>query len=171
MKAVLASLDLAFDGIGLAEGKVEASAGEVLVKALYRGDGRKIVGRGLGRCLLRLRLGWGGHRAAPIGLMERTCHTIAWRARIIFARREIFSLYIPCAVCNRWRMKLHLYLAEHAKTAAQFADEIGIDYSTVTRWLTGASLPKWSTLIAIERVTGGLVRPDDFLPEKKGKRA
>ena len=68
-------------------------------------------------------------------------------------------------------MKLHLYLAEHAKTAAQFADEIGIDYSTVTRWLTGASLPKWSTLIAIERVTGGLVRPDDFLPEKKGKRA
>jgi DNA-binding transcriptional regulator YdaS (Cro superfamily) len=61
-------------------------------------------------------------------------------------------------------MTLADYLRLHNKTATEFAAELAVDKSTVSRWLSGESRPRWADVPAIVRVTGGAVTANDFMP-------
>ena len=60
-------------------------------------------------------------------------------------------------------MKLKDYLREKDITAREFAELIGVDYSTVTRYCAGVRRPEWPILERITVATGGAVTPTDFL--------
>jgi transcriptional regulator with XRE-family HTH domain len=60
-------------------------------------------------------------------------------------------------------MKLKEYLREKDITAREFADLIGVDYSSVTRYCAGSRRPEWPILERITVATGGAVTPTDFL--------
>lgn len=60
-------------------------------------------------------------------------------------------------------MKLKDYLREKDITAREFAELIGVDYSSVTRYCAGARRPEWPILERITIATGGAVTPTDFL--------
>ena len=60
-------------------------------------------------------------------------------------------------------MKLKEYLREKDITAREFAELIGVDYSSVTRYCAGERRPQWPILERITVATGGAVTPTDFL--------
>jgi transcriptional regulator with XRE-family HTH domain len=60
-------------------------------------------------------------------------------------------------------MKLATYLQKNGLTDVDFAKSVGQSEFAVRKWLNGSRFPRHKTLIEIERVTGGKVRPNDFL--------
>lgn len=54
-------------------------------------------------------------------------------------------------------MKLREYLRASQIRHADFARQLHVDPSTVSRWLAGKSQPRISQAIAIESATGGAV--------------
>ncbi len=70
------------------------------------------------------------------------------------------------AVVSETEMKLADYLKENSITAASFAEMIGVDKSTVCRWIEPAGdkvyRPRWDHIRKIEEITGGLVKANDF---------
>lgn len=60
-------------------------------------------------------------------------------------------------------MKLIEYLNEHKLKAGTFAGRIGVNRSTVGRWLEGA-IPDPGRIVQIQRETGGLVTLSDWAP-------
>lgn len=67
-------------------------------------------------------------------------------------------------------MKLADYLKANNESAATFAEKIGVDKSTVSRWLEPTAdrvfRPRWAQIKKIEEVTGGLVTANDFVDPK-----
>lgn len=61
-------------------------------------------------------------------------------------------------------MKLETYLEAHSLKAAAFAREIGVEPSTVTRWLRHERTPSLDQAVKVEEVTGGEVTCADLLP-------
>jgi DNA-binding transcriptional regulator YdaS (Cro superfamily) len=61
-------------------------------------------------------------------------------------------------------MKLSAYLEAEKLKPADFAAKLGVHSETVRLWLKGSSRPSNPQYDAIERATGGQVRPDDFRP-------
>jgi DNA-binding transcriptional regulator YdaS (Cro superfamily) len=61
-------------------------------------------------------------------------------------------------------MKLSEWLHGHRETQSDFAGrpEIGVHPMTVAKWVTGRAVPRPARMAAIERVTGGAVRANDF---------
>lgn len=64
-------------------------------------------------------------------------------------------------------MRLADYLTAHGLTPARFADLIGVNRSTVARWLDPERpiMPHQEHRTRILEVTGGLVTANDFMPE------
>ena len=64
-------------------------------------------------------------------------------------------------------MKLIDWLAKKRMSAAEFADRIGFDRSTVSRWLDDASptMPRKDARARIKEETGGEVLPSDFVDD------
>jgi len=60
-------------------------------------------------------------------------------------------------------MKLDDYLARKRLSPIKFAEAIGVNASTLWRIRLGKQRPKWTTLEAIDRETGGKVTANDFL--------
>lgn len=61
------------------------------------------------------------------------------------------------------RMKLADWMRAKALTDAAFAEMVGRDRTTVSRWRTEKTRPDWPALAAIERATNGAVTARDFL--------
>ncbi|MGE3064161.1 MAG: helix-turn-helix domain-containing protein [Hyphomicrobiaceae bacterium] len=60
-------------------------------------------------------------------------------------------------------MQLVDYLASKRITSAEFAEQVGVDRSTVGRWLSGESIPRRDAIIKIACETGGQVTANDFM--------
>lgn len=59
-------------------------------------------------------------------------------------------------------MKLADWLSTTNTTHAAFAEKLGVARETVTRWATGAIVPDWKTVIAIEDETKSAVTASDW---------
>lgn len=67
-------------------------------------------------------------------------------------------------------MKLSEYMAEAGLTDARLAEHLGVDRSTVTRWRNGTRPPLWAA-VKIEQLSGGAVRPSEFIEERASNDA
>lgn len=63
-------------------------------------------------------------------------------------------------------MRIEEYLQKMGMTPFQFAEKLGVNRSTVSRWLTGARAPSTEIALEIQRVTGGLVSVEDTLAKR-----
>jgi transcriptional regulator with XRE-family HTH domain len=63
-------------------------------------------------------------------------------------------------------MKLGDYLRERNITLEAFGGRIGVDESTVSRYVTGERVPRPLIMAEIIRETGGLVTANDFVPAR-----
>lgn len=61
-------------------------------------------------------------------------------------------------------MKLASYLAKHDMKPKDFAELIGVDRTTVIRYVAGARTPSAKAMAKIAAVTNGKVRPNDWVP-------
>ena len=60
-------------------------------------------------------------------------------------------------------MQLFEYLIQRDVSQTQFAEKIGVSQPTLSRYLVGETIPSVVTAIKIEQVTGGAVKPRDWL--------
>ncbi len=60
-------------------------------------------------------------------------------------------------------MRLADYLATNDIKPVNFAGRVGVDRSTVSRWLDGSLKPGWKMLVLIARETAGQVTANDFV--------
>jgi hypothetical protein len=58
-------------------------------------------------------------------------------------------------------MTLDQYLERSAKSEAEFGADIGMSRSQIWRLRRGWK-PSWDAIVAIERATGGKVKPNDW---------
>ncbi len=84
---------------------------------------------------------------------------------------HIFWLTGRCNHCTMAGMMLSEYLTARNYTDAQFAELIGCDRTTVSRWRRGLNRPEWGDMQAIVIATGGAVNPNDFLPSTEPQAA
>lgn len=62
-------------------------------------------------------------------------------------------------------MDLDSYLSREGISNAAFAEQIGVDPSSVWRFRQGARIPRRETMQKIVDLTGGDVTPNDFFRE------
>jgi transcriptional regulator with XRE-family HTH domain len=62
-------------------------------------------------------------------------------------------------------MKLQEYRKQEKLTLVELAQQVGVTEVAISRYERGERLPRPSVMRKIEEVTGGLVRPNDFLSE------
>lgn len=60
---------------------------------------------------------------------------------------------------------LKTWLTENGKTASDLAAALGVDDSTVSRYIGGERTPRPRHMAGIVKFTGGNVTANDFLPE------
>ena len=60
-------------------------------------------------------------------------------------------------------MKLETYLKDKRIPQNEFARSIDVSPATVNRWIKSNRRPNWVTMERIKEVTGGRVKPNDFL--------
>lgn len=60
-------------------------------------------------------------------------------------------------------MQLADYLSANNIMPSAFATQVGVDKSTVSRWLDGSLRPGWESLKRIAKCTGGQVTANDFV--------
>lgn len=64
-------------------------------------------------------------------------------------------------------MTLNDYLTQSGTSNAEFGALIGLTRNTIYNLRMGIKRPKWETLILIQDLTKGRVRPNDFAPPVK----
>jgi DNA-binding transcriptional regulator YdaS (Cro superfamily) len=69
------------------------------------------------------------------------------------------------ALWQRHGMTLNEYLAKEQLGLSAFASRLGVESSTVHRWVHGTRRPSLACLLKIERITGGRVKAKDFFVE------
>lgn len=62
-------------------------------------------------------------------------------------------------------MKLAKYMELAKLKDADLADMLGRDRSTVTRLRNGSTKPSFEVMLALERLSEGMVKPSDFANE------
>jgi DNA-binding transcriptional regulator YdaS (Cro superfamily) len=62
--------------------------------------------------------------------------------------------------------RIAIWLREQGKTQAWFANKLGISIATMSRVVRGETVPRTSTVLRIERLTGGQVTASDLLHAK-----
>jgi hypothetical protein len=68
-------------------------------------------------------------------------------------------------------MRLNKFLTKNGVPHATFAGCIGVSEEALRRYLLGDRLPVWPVLVRIEKLTGGAVTPNDFLPLARARIA
>lgn len=63
---------------------------------------------------------------------------------------------------HSFSMQLSQYMKRHGKSSQQIAEAIGVDNSSVSRYLAGKRLPTPQVMRKIKQVTNGAVTADDF---------
>lgn len=71
-----------------------------------------------------------------------------------------------CSRCTLGAMTIRDYLATRKMSQAVFAARVGVDRSTVSRWM-GQAHPPASRWVAIERATNGAVSIADLLKQMR----
>jgi 3,4-dihydroxy 2-butanone 4-phosphate synthase / GTP cyclohydrolase II len=61
-------------------------------------------------------------------------------------------------------MRLNDWLKTQGITRVAFARQIGVTHGAVCKWCAGRR-PDWPQMLAIHDATGGMVQPNDWLPE------
>lgn len=61
-----------------------------------------------------------------------------------------------------WGMNISDYLSQTSKKSTEFAKELGVTHSAVSKWCKGKTTPSKATMQLIKHITGGLVTADDF---------
>lgn len=64
-------------------------------------------------------------------------------------------------------MTLAEYLARHNISQADFAAQIGATQAAVSRYASGARMPKAAHMASIRSATHGTVTADDFIPREE----
>jgi DNA-binding transcriptional regulator YdaS (Cro superfamily) len=59
-------------------------------------------------------------------------------------------------------MTLNEYLEKSGESDGEFAAKVGLSPSQISRLRRGVSKPSWDGIVAIEKVTGGQVQPNDW---------
>ncbi len=59
-------------------------------------------------------------------------------------------------------MDLGEYLRQNEMTQEAFAQRVGTDQASVSRWISGKRFPTRSAIVAIKRATRGMVTANDF---------
>jgi transcriptional regulator with XRE-family HTH domain len=67
------------------------------------------------------------------------------------------------------RLREYLRLADVSQT--RFAALIGVQQATISRYISGEQIPSTPIVVKIRDLSGGAVTLDDWLPEKKIRRA
>lgn len=63
-------------------------------------------------------------------------------------------------------MTLQEYLEKTSTTQYQLAKQMGVEQSTIHKWVKGKTIPRPATLSRLSEETQGLVRYDDFVRAK-----
>ena len=63
-------------------------------------------------------------------------------------------------------MQIGDWIKSRGLTDVDFAELVGVDKSTVGRWVAGTVRPDWDRLPKIIEVTEGLVTANDFIPKQ-----
>ena len=66
-------------------------------------------------------------------------------------------------------MRLSTWLTKQGQTPDWLASQIGVDRSTITRYLSGARRPAWDIMPRIMEITGNDVTANDFIDLGPGK--
>lgn len=64
-------------------------------------------------------------------------------------------------------MNLQTYLKTAGLTQTEFAVRVGTTHATISRLITGASLPSLKMATRIERVSGGMVKANSWVPSEQ----
>ncbi len=64
-------------------------------------------------------------------------------------------------------MDLASYLSKNEIKPAQFASDIGVPASTISRILSGERSPRFDTILKIVEGSNGEVTVDDFIPSER----
>lgn len=67
-------------------------------------------------------------------------------------------------------MTLNQWLQSEGKSREWLAAQLGVDLSSVCRYLTGARTPRWATIVRIRELSGGRVTADSFIPSANDRR-
>lgn len=62
-------------------------------------------------------------------------------------------------------MTLEKYMELTGLTDAELAEKLGRDRTTVTRLRNGSAKPSFEVMLALERLSEGMIRPSDFASE------
>ncbi len=73
--------------------------------------------------------------------------------------------------CTVLSMTIAEYLAFTKMTPREFADLVGVDQSTVWRWMTGKTAPEAEQCDRIEKVTKGVVTLEKILEPYRSRKA
>jgi DNA-binding transcriptional regulator YdaS (Cro superfamily) len=66
-------------------------------------------------------------------------------------------------------MRLDDYIRKSGKKRKEFAEEIGVAYWSLLRYLNGERIPAPEKMNKIKEVTGGKVQPNDFYETSLGR--
>lgn len=64
-------------------------------------------------------------------------------------------------------MRIDQYIASNGLTLEKFGDLVGVNHTTVSRWVRGVSFPSSRVMRVIAEKTGGAVQPNDFYDAPK----
>lgn len=67
-------------------------------------------------------------------------------------------------------MTLNQWLQSTGKSREWLALQLGVDLSSVCRYLTGARTPRWATIVRIRELSEGQVSADSFAPIARDRR-
>lgn len=60
-------------------------------------------------------------------------------------------------------MRLTDYLSTHGISIGEFATEVGVNQTTIYRFINGSRRPSWDAMAAIYKATKGAVSAEDWL--------
>lgn len=62
-------------------------------------------------------------------------------------------------------MTISEWLKENNRSAKWLAERVDLSAAQISRIRNGHSTPSWKTASRISKATGGMVRPEDLMPE------
>lgn len=108
----------------------------------------------------------GRRRREPQAPARTQCRVGKLASTTIFATSATFFVDGPLPCGHGAGMTITEYLAREGLSHAEFARRLGVEQSTVSRWVSGERRPEWPQLARLRKVTGGAVQPNDFLEDK-----
>lgn len=64
------------------------------------------------------------------------------------------------------RQKLSRWLEIQGLSQAKAAQEMDTAQSTISKWISGKAVPRWTVMVRLEKWTQGFVRVTDWIPSE-----